>query len=89
MIVPNTGEFVIEWRDDDPDSNALIDVFLDFDMVGGTGTIVPGTYETTFGEFLTGSGIPEKEDNGRLLNGERLDIFRWDLGADEVEDGGG
>ncbi|MCA9415668.1 MAG: hypothetical protein KC917_05330, partial [Candidatus Omnitrophica bacterium] len=84
MVVPNEGEFVIEWRDDDPDSDATVSVFLDFDMVGGNGIIVPGTYETTSGVFLDGSAIPEKDDNGRFIGGGvRLDRFLWDLSQTE------
>ena len=79
VVVPATGEFLIEWLDDDPDSNAEITVFLDFDMLGCGGPVIPGTYETEFGLFLPGYGIPEDNDNGRLWNGQRLDQFTWDL----------
>ncbi|NUN94686.1 MAG: hypothetical protein HUU16_00795 [Candidatus Omnitrophica bacterium] len=74
-IVPMTGTYEVIWTDEDPDSNASIKAFLDFDTVGGNGPVIPGTYTTTFSVNLTGLNIPEDEDNFSLGR----DRFIWDL----------
>ncbi|MCL4735489.1 MAG: hypothetical protein KJ050_11195, partial [Candidatus Omnitrophica bacterium] len=78
VVVPQKGTYDIIWLDDDPDSNAREMVFLDFDDQGDSGTIVPGTYTTTFKVNLTGDDIPEDEDN-LPVNGPDRDKFVWDL----------
>ncbi|MBW7937817.1 MAG: hypothetical protein H3C63_02965, partial [Candidatus Omnitrophica bacterium] len=78
VVVPKKGTYDIIWLDDDPDSNAREMVFLDFDDQGDSGTIVPGTYTTTFKVNLTGDDIPEDEDN-LPVNGPDRDKFVWDL----------
>jgi hypothetical protein len=78
VVVPMTGTYDVIWTDEDPDSNASMNLFLDFDTVGSSGPVIPGTYTTTFKVNLTGSNIPENEDN-LVVPGPDRDKFVWDL----------
>ena len=74
----NTDTLTITWEDNDPDSEATIDFYLDNNAGGLGGTILSGTYTGTNNIKISPlRGIPE--DDGAPPLGSEIDSLTWDL----------
>ena len=74
----NTDTLTLTWDDNDPDSEATIDFYLDTNAGGLNGTILSGTYSGPNDlEISPLKGIPE--DDGAPPLGDEIDSLTWDL----------